>query len=182
MANIKNVTAAKPKIGGAIHIGTETAKLPKDANSELTGFTSLGYISEDGLTNENEMDTETIKAWGGDTVLALNKGSEDKFSFTLIESLNVEVLKYVFGSSNVEGTVETGITIKSNSKSNEDLPIVIDMIMKDNILRRIVIPSGTILETGEVTYKDDEAVGYEITVLAKPDTDGNSHYEYIKKA
>lgn len=181
MADIKNVSAAKPKVGGAIHIGTKKSSLPKDALSELTGFTSLGYISEDGLTNENEMDTETIKAWGGDTVLALNKGSEDKFTFTLIESLNIEVLKYVFGSSNVEGTIETGITIKSNSKSKDDLPIVIDMIMKDNILRRIVIPSGSILETGEITYKDDEAIGYEITVLAKPDSEENSHYEYVKR-
>lgn len=181
MADVKNVTYAKPKIGGAISVGTEEATLPKDAKSELTGFTSLGYISEDGLSNSNELDTDTIKAWGGDTVLVLNNGSEDKFTFTLIESLNVDVLKYVYGSENVTGTLAEGINIASNAKPKEDLPIVVDMIMKGGILRRIVIPNGSILETGEITYKDDEAVGYEMTVLAQPDTDGNSHYEYIVK-
>lgn len=181
MADAKNVTYAKPKVGGAISVGTEESTLPTDAVSELTGFTSLGYISEDGLGNGDDLDSDTIKAWGGDSVLVINKGSEDKFTYTLIESLNVDVLKYVYGIDNVEGTLEEGIVIKKNAKPKADLPIVVDMIMKGNILRRIVIPHASIIETGEITYKDDEAVGYEITVLAQPDIEGQSHYEYIVK-
>ena len=54
MAKAKNVTAAKPKVGGAVWRAPAGSKLPKNAVEALdTAFKSLGYISEDGLTNAN---------------------------------------------------------------------------------------------------------------------------------
>lgn len=182
MSNALNVTTAKPKIGGAIYTAPVGTELPTDAITELdSAFKSLGYVSEDGLTNENTPESEAIKAWGGDTVASVQTGKEDKFTYTLIEALNINVLKQVFGSDNVEGDLDTGIKIKVNNKELQEHVVVIDMIMRGNILKRIVIPAGKVAEVGEISYKDDEAVGYETTLECIPDEDGNTHYEYIQK-
>lgn len=182
MPEVKNVSYGKPDVAGAISIAPIGTDLPTDATSRPNeAFKKLGYVSEDGLTNNNTIETEKIKAWGGDTVLVLQSDKEDTFSYTLIESLNVDVLKFVYGKDNVTGTLDTGITVKANSKPLDDYSIIVDMILKNGILKRIVIPNASISELGEISYKDNEAIGYEITVTSTPDSTGNAHYEYIQK-
>lgn len=183
MAETKFVSAGKPKIGGAIATAPVGTALVTDATAELDGaFENLGYISEDGLTNENTRESENIKAWGGQVVASLQSEKEDKFTYTLLEISNIVVLKEVFGQNNVSGDLSNGITVKVNADELEERSIVIDMILNNGILKRIVIPVGKIVEMGEVVYKDDEVAGYEVTVQAFPDSEGNTHYEYLKEA
>lgn len=64
LSNVNNVSWAKPQFGGAVYVGETTATLPNDAKSELdTSLVSLGYISEDGLSNANSPESDKIKAW-----------------------------------------------------------------------------------------------------------------------
>lgn len=185
MANdATKVTTGKPKVGGAIYRAALGSTLPTDASSTLdAAFKSLGYVSEDGLTNSNSPESESIKAWGGDTVASIQTGKEDSFQFTLIEAMNEDVLKAVYGATNV--TDASGkLTIIANSDEQESACWVVDMVLKGGKIKRIVIPNGKISNVGDVTYKDNEAIGYQLTVTAVPYTDEagktGTHWEYIE--
>ena len=188
MANTKeNVTFGKPKVAGAIYraVCGEGVTIPTTVSADLdTDLKCLGYISEDGVTHNMENSDDGIKAWGGDTVLVPDVDRTDSFQFTLLEVMNEEVLKAVFVDSNVTVTAATSsapkqIAVASNSAVQPDCVWVIDMVMQGNNPKRVVIPKGAITEIGEVVYKDDEAVGYQITVNGKADGSGNTHYEYM---
>ncbi|MDT3393471.1 MAG: phage tail protein [Bacillota bacterium] len=184
MADAKNVTTAKPKVGGAIHTAPKGTPLPTDAVTPLTdAYKGLGYVSDDGLVNTNSGKSETLKAWGGAVVNSSQTEKEDTFQYTLIEATNIDVLKETYGDDNVTGTLETGITIKANAVELKEHVIIVDMVLKDGVLKRIVIPNGKVSEIGDITYADGDAVGYETTLAAIPDDtpEANTHYEYMSK-
>ena len=179
---VGNVSAGKPKVGGAVFRAVQGTTLPTDATTALNAaFKDLGYCSEDGLVNSNTPSIQNIKAWGGDTVLTIQEEKIDTFKLTLIESINLEVLKAVYGSSNITGSLSSGVTVKANGDSPADGEWAIEVVMNSNTIKRIVIPHGVITDLGDISYTDSDAVGYEITITALPDSTGQTHYEYIKK-
>lgn len=182
MAN--TVTAAKPGLSGGIYIAPLGTALPTDATTNLAeAFVTLGHVSADGVTNTNTPSTATIKDWNGDSVLVMYNEKEDTFKFKLLDASNGDMLKYIYGASNVK--VETG-TIEI-AATNGELPgkvMVIDMILKNNKLKRIVIPCASISAIGDIVYKSSDAVAYDLTVSAVKATDVEgaelaTHYEYM---
>ena len=181
--NKANVSAGKPKITGAIYRAPMGTTVPTTATETLNAaFKAMGYVSADGLTNANSASTSNIKAWGGDTVLVTQSDKTDTLAFTLLEVLSKDVLSAVHGSANVTGSLTDGIAVEVNADVQEEAIWVIDMILRGNVAKRIVAPDAVISAMADVVYKDDSAIGYGVTLTCLPDSDGNTHYEYIKAA
>lgn len=177
---VDNVSTGKPSVSGGVWIADAGTTLPTDATTDLgADFTALGYVSEDGLTNSNSPESDTGKAWGGDIVITYQTEKPDTFTFTLIEAKNADVLAAVYGTDNVDGTISTGIEVTANGTEAEEHVWVFEIVMRNNTLKRIVVPAGKVTEVGDISYTDEDMVGYELTVQAFPDTDANTHYEYI---
>jgi len=179
MPNANNVSTGKPRTAGAIFRAPHGTVLPSDAASELNeAFKELGFVSDAGVSNTNSGENDEFYAWGGSPVGEAETEKTDTWKFKLIEALNPEVLKAVYGEANV--TVEgRNVSIKAGATDKTPASYVIDMVMK-GALKRVVLPIATLVELAEIVYKDDETVGYEITLGAKDDGKGFTHYEYIQ--
>ena len=184
MADVTQVTAVKPKVGGHIYRAPVGTTLPTDATTALdNAFVDMGYASEDGLTNANSPESTVIKAWGGTPVLTIQESKEDTFQLVFISAENVEVQKMVYGNTNVTGTsFSTGVSVTANAKELEEAAYVIETIARGNIAHRIVIPRAKPTEIGEIVYSDTDALGYDVTLGCTADAAGNTHYEYWKAA
>lgn len=180
---ITNVTASKPADGGALYRAPLGTALPSDATTALANtYVGLGLISEDGIVNASEISVDKKKAFGGQTVLITQTERGETFKFTLIETLNLDVKKALYGSDNVTGTLANGITVTVDTEEQVAAVWVIQLVLRGGVKQRIVIPNGQISDIGDITYSDDGLQGYEITIEAMPDASGNLHYEYVKSA
>lgn len=178
--NALNVTAGKPKISGAVWVAPTTATLPTDATTNLSAdYTCLGYVSEDGLENNNELTVSSVKAWGGIIVLRSLEEMVDEFSLALIESENIDVLKAVYGDANVTTTNDvTMVDVKAEDPVEKVW--VFELALRNGVARRIVIPTGAIVSREAITYNDSDPVAYGVTISAYPDSNGSTHKEYTE--
>lgn len=180
MNDADNVSFGKPKATGAVFVAPYGTALPTNAHMSLNGaFEGLGYVSEDGLVNAVETDTEEVNAWGGDLVLVGQTTFKETFTVNLIET-NAEALKVYYGEDNV---VEEGDGSLTVTQSNEMLPnvsVVFDLVLTGGRIKRIVIPNAQIADrSGEITYVDGEPIAYPAMFVAYPDENGDTHKEYI---
>lgn len=183
MATASNVLAGKPLIGGGIFVAPKGSTRPTDATTALdANYKGTGYVSEDGVTETVDRSTDKIRAWGGDTVKVVQSEYGVQYEFTFIETLNSDVLKTVYGTSNVTTTAATPTKgtlhkVKLNSGTLPEQQFVIDMKDGDAVVRIDFI--GQISEVGDVTYSDEDVIGYPVTVVAIPDANGDSAIKYL---
>ena len=174
----------KPMIGapvsatGGVAAGPVSTPLPTDATTELNAaLAKLGLVGEDGVTLTRDRSTEDKKAWGGLTVRTVQSEFSETATLSFLESDKAEVLKEVYGESNV--TIIAGkIAIKHNELTLENRVWVFEM--KDGKKRRrIVLPNAAITATDDIQYVHSELISYGVTITAYPDEAGNVAYEYI---
>lgn len=82
------LTAENVNVGttGAIYVGPTSSTAPTGATSVLTGFTDLGYISADGVTETRDRSTSQIRAWqNSDLVREVVTEATATFSATLLD-------------------------------------------------------------------------------------------------
>lgn len=155
-------------VTGEISVGATTAAAPTGTSGALTGFTGLGYVGEDGVTESRDRSTDDIKAWqNGDTVRTLVTDGSLKYNFQLLETTKAAV-ELAYGST-VTQTVTDGSFVIVPTSTGGRKSFVIDVVDGSNI-RRIYIPEGEVTEVGDTVYAGGEAIGYEVTITTYPNS------------
>ena len=176
--NSANVSAAKPKAGGAIWWAPAGTDVPTDATTQLgEAFASVGYVSEDGLTEKETRTSTKHKAWGGDTVSYSQTEYAKSYTFKMIET-NEVTMKVRYGAGNVTASEGVVSVVKHNAAELPEGVWVIEMIIAGRIVRK-VMPRAKIEGTGDISYKDGDLVSYEATIGLLPDVNGDYETDYF---
>ena len=169
---------------GGVQAADTTVTLPTDADTALTGFTALGLIGEDGLSETADRSTEQIRAWGGSLARVVQTEFGLTYSFQFLET-NADVLREIHGVDNVEVDTTTtpgveSLSIQINQATLPQRAYVFEM--KDGDAKiRIVLPNAQITSVGDISYSHGDAIRYEVEVTAYPDESGNEAYKYISR-
>lgn len=175
--NSANVSAAKPKAGGAIFWAPAGTAAPTDASTALASeFSGVGYVSEDGLTEKESRSYEKHKAWGGDTVASSQTEYSKSYTFKMIET-NEATMKARYGAANVTASDGTVSKVRHNAAELDEGVWVVEMVIAGRIVRK-VMPKAKIEEIGDVTYSDGSLVAYEVTLGLLPDASGDYEVDY----
>lgn len=166
------LTSGSVRVGvtGSIALAPENTVDPGDATSALIApWISVGYISEDGVTEANTLESDDIKAWqNAETVRKVITSQETTYGFTMIET-NAEALGLFYGKTVAPSDVSHVIGGDIGGK----YAVCLTIVDGTEVIRRWV-PSAEVTERGEVTFGSTDALGYEVTMTAYPvsDVDG----------
>jgi hypothetical protein len=155
-------TAVRVGTTGSFYVGPTSSTAPTNATSALVGFTALGYISTDGVTETRDRSTNQIRAWqNSDLVREVVTESTATFQTMLLETSAATLAAYYGATLNAAtGSIEVDPSATGGRKS-----FVIDVIDGADAIRTY-IPSGEILSVGEQVYQNGEPIGYDVTVTA----------------
>jgi hypothetical protein len=154
---------AEVAVTGAVMVGDLDATAPTSVDGATTGFTDLGYISEDGVTESHDESTDKIKGWqNGAVVRTVNTDGSLTFQFTLLETTTAGVeLAY-------ETTVTSGAYVINLGQTREHKSFLITTIDGDE-LEKVYIADGQVTEVGDVVRVNTGIKAYPITIEAFAD-------------
>lgn len=164
-------------ITGEVSVGATTATAPTGTGGTLTGFTGLGYLSEDGVAITPEKSTDDLKAWqNAATVRTLTTDSKLTVKFTMIETKKETVELYwqtTVTQTATEGSFPIDPGASAGTKS-----FVLDIVDGAELIR-YYFPAAEVTEREELSNKNGDLIGYGITLTCYPaDIDGEQHSGY----
>lgn len=166
---VGNVYAAEPSASGAAFVAPLGTTLPTSVDSPLGGaFVPLGYVGEDGITETSERTTDEKKDMGGRVVKVLQTEYNHSFTFVLLESLNADVLKTIYGADNVTVTPAnsvhgTQVKVRKTSKKLPHASWVFDTMDSElGAKYRNVVGDGQVISVGDVVMASSDTIEYEV--------------------
>ncbi len=159
--------------GYALYAATGTTLPTAATTAPAAGFLAndVGYLSDAGITMSIGRETTDITAWqNADVVRTIMTGHTVTFAFEMLET-NSDSLELAFGNF-ASNTVEIDGTVMPNKA------FILHVDDGGNDIR-IVVPNGQVTENGDVTFANNDAVKWPVTITAFPDGNGNKAYIYL---
>ncbi|GHG14945.1 phage tail protein [Streptomyces filamentosus] len=169
--------------GGAWVAPVGTAAPDSPLTHPLAPWAALGAISEDGLTNGWDEESQAFTPWGLTSPFRTQiTQSVRTFSLTMWETSRKSVMSLQYRIDETEFTADVeGITRFAETASpTPDRRAFWFLVVDGENYRGFYVPDGEISERGDVEYKQDTMSGFEWTITTYPDASGNTVYHADK--
>jgi hypothetical protein len=173
-----DATEVRVGITGEVFRGDSTSPAPTTSVSVLDAtYLGLGYVSEDGVTENWDDSVDNIVAWqNATTVRAATTESTGSIAFMLIQT-NGGVLETFHRGSTMAEPTPGNFKLEVKPITADPRAWVLDVVDGTKHVR-IFIGNGEVTERGEIMYQNGEPVGYPLTITAYPDSSGNLMVKY----
>lgn len=163
-------------VTGALYVGDKGAEFPIEMGAWTAPFVDLGYISDEGITENREADTTPFTPWQTNAPIRVETTSEIITWETVLWTTSFDTVSVYFKVKEADmevGTTDTDvISFVDGDKKPRDLRAWGIDVIDGVYARRVSIPNGEVTERGGLTYRKDQLIGYPITVTAYPGPDG----------
>ena len=160
--NAARVAVGAGKITGAIFVAPTTTALPTDGTTALTGYSCLGFTSDDGITVSESSSNNSLRVWEG-RMEVRNTRTEytEQISFTPVEC-NEEVAKVTWGSDHVTVGDGGNLVIKHHGQTMDPVHVVIETVPFEGAIARYCA-KAQLTERGEMNGNGQDFSGRELT-------------------
>jgi hypothetical protein len=166
--------ASEIRVGtsGTIYIAPSGTAGPVDILAAWTGFTNIGYATEDGVKLSRGMDTEQIKAWQSiSTLRYLITGVTLTAAFTLIQN-DKDIIPLYFGGGSITTQAAGKYLYNITSAPTIDERVFGVEWVDGSLIYRFVMGRCMVTETGETTVGRNDAIQWPFTLSAMTPTSG----------
>lgn len=144
---------------------------------------SLGAISDDGLVYGFDEESQQFTPWGLTSPFRTTiTQSIRTFQVTLWETTRVAVQSLMFRLDEADLEPQPdGLTSFAETASPQPDRRAFWFVVLDGATHRgFYVPQGEVSDRSDVTFKQDEMSGYQVTITAYPDDAGNTVYHQDK--
>ncbi len=176
-----NPELARLGVTGALRVATLATLVPTGMGVYPAGWRDLGYISDDGITEGRDENQESFIPWQSNSPIRVETTSAtETFKATLWETnFDVVSLYYRKGLNDMTETAgavgeDPVVSFTVGGKPKRDLRKFGIDVIDGAYMRRIILPYAEVTERGDLMYKSNMLIGYEVTITAYEGSDGIS--------
>lgn len=161
--------------GGEAYVAPVGTALPAKTGDALNvAFNGLGYHTEDGVSINPSVDIQEFMAWQSKVPIRIDQNSRDfQISFQLLQWNEINLPFALGGGTISEPTAgQFKFVPLADSAAPEERSLIVDI--DDGTRRsRIIVPRGTVTDTGEIPFKRGDMSALAVTFKALAPTDGS---------
>lgn len=162
---------------GKVYVAETSATMPTGVSGTMpTGWTDLGFVTEDGVTFTDSKETETIGAWQSFYPVRRIVTSKDASVSFALRQWNKDTVALAFGGGTV--TEPTANVFKYTPPDPEDIDeraLCLEFTDGSKVYR-LVMEKGMVSDAVETQLVRTGAADLPITFSATPDSGDDAYY------